>query len=838
MADNLLRNGDFQADWSEQKSHLAWSTRDKGATWTEQQVPNGFTPPEWITWFQDGDGRTQPEWRDARAKDDEDRALPGMAKGIVVFCAYRAHLGGFIQEVTLPDNVPVGTELILSVWAHAWTNHWDPQHPDWYEHSGDPNYSQGSLIHDNKIALTQAQIDAVIGQGAPGTKERVQADANEAARFRVGWGLKKDPLHWDGYGDTLYIYNGYVQEVTCKFAAPARTFYVFLRHNLKFMFQNNDAYYGGASLTVVEEIPPDPDPDPDPDECRGKARTAYDGFAVLLPQDATAEEWATAFRAYEQRKTTFTLSADDAFIYAGKASQTVAILSGDRWPDGKAGFEAFRDQFYPAAAIVWDDVTLGAIPHIPEPPAGLNAYQRAGWTLAQKLLLWHGLKLAQPNTYKEYHVTEGGEFGNNRGSYYHNGLDLRASWVSYGTEITCALAGTVITASDVGSGFGIQVRVQSVVNGQTVLMRYAHLVNPPYVKVGDVLAVGQKIGKANSGGVSTGDHQHLDVWWADASGYADPTVLLTPWNEPPAQFNPRVLTLHLQANVEASQRYVITCKPAGFKIVQNAQDLPTYAVLNPGMRCVYRSMSEHDDPVTFVNANLDTLHQVADMFATRGLPLIDGHYFWWGLWNEKWGYDRADNIVWRDREIAAIEYLTQKEPRVGAVAFEGGVGNIQVANFDLLVSLMQKVRDYNGMAGLHSYFGAIPTRCSLDHYEDEGKWLQYRFEMTDDYLVQHGIRINWFLSEGGAIYYEPPRDMPSCDPGWRYKDTLNGDWAQYLAKLEQLAQHLYGWNVAHGGRLKGYAIFTQGGGDRWKWFELGSTELDALAAMQVRLWPL
>ncbi len=759
MAEELLVNGDLQADWSEQKSHALWYTTDK-VTWQQKDVENIFDPPGWTVWAQLTDGRVQPEGRDAWAKDDPDRALPGMLKGWVLFKSWGPWLGGLMQRVELPADVPDGATLELRLWAHAWTNHTDPQHDEWYHNEGNPNYSQGSLVGFNKIALTQAQVDAVFGVGEPDTEERVQNDANAAARFRVGWGLAPDPLKWTGFGDTLYEYNGYVQEITCRFTPTTRVFYVFLRANLQYGFQNNDAYFGGVSLKVIGE----PEP-PLPDPCEGKARFPYDGYTVLLPQDATAEEWATAFRAYEQRKTTFTLSADDAFIYAGKKSQTVAVLSAARWPDGKPGFEALRDGFYPAAKIIYDDATLGALPPIPEPPAGLNAYQRAGWTLAQKLLLWHGLKLARPNTFKEYAVTDGGEFGNNRGSYYHNGLDLRASWAAYGTEITCALAGTVEVASDVGQGFGVQVRTRSVVDGQTVYVRYAHLVSPPYIKIGDVLTTGQKIGKADSGGVSTGDHQHIDVWWADAGGYADPAVLLTPWKdeepeppEPPvgdrqARFG--VVSAHVQAwdGAKLLDTYIPQIVPAVVKVFSLEDVRGVLARTNCQSRVVVRmARSAPQDPVTgpaeWIGYWGDGLRSTyAALQQEFGDALLPGSVLFEEA-NEWVGNDRAQNLIRRDWSLQYCEDLARLAPGWSPACFCTAVGNPPEEQYPDWTPVAQAVAHGLGALGYHAYWIANTD------WERDWRWLQGRWAYMD--TVFGGV-CDWYLGESGVIegYYYP-----------------------------------------------------------------------------------
>ena len=49
----LLRNGSLQADWEEEKSHVALESAD-GLVWTltSPGYGNVFNPPGWMTWFQ------------------------------------------------------------------------------------------------------------------------------------------------------------------------------------------------------------------------------------------------------------------------------------------------------------------------------------------------------------------------------------------------------------------------------------------------------------------------------------------------------------------------------------------------------------------------------------------------------------------------------------------------------------------------------------------------------------------------------------------------------------------------------------------------------------------
>jgi len=785
---NLLLNGDFTDEgWS----HDALICKP-GEDPLPAEIGNIFSPADWVTWFRHEPGVwDQPEVRDARS---EDRLYDGH-KAVLYFTFYRKHWGGLMQQVP----VEAGRRYRLAAWAHDWSNSQNGPHVD------DPKWSEGPGYGAGYLSPPLAE-GATPPAGSPGTTDDWRNFAfNVGLDPNGGVNPFNASIRW---GTGASIYNVYDQVPAVEVEATGPVMTVWLRSRTLWPFKHNDAYWGAALLEEVEEEPEPPEP-----ELRQYERTA-----VLFGPDTTKEKAHALLDEYWQQRRSFLFSADDAMAAStGVTSRTVICYDADSWTGGRDGLIAFRDTYYPGVVLEF--------PENPSEPAVSE------------------LRLAYPTTKLPPVVTS--RFGDTAGrTVAHCGLDLRSSWAVWQDRVLCALPGEVIVSGDVGGGFGVQVRTQTeLADGRIVYVRYAHLVSSKErAQVGDVLAVGDVVGYPNSGGVSTADHLHIDVAIDGLRNYVDPEPLID-WPEdeeelPAADFNPRVLTLHLQQDVEAAQRFVTTCKPAGIKRVLGAQNLPTYAVLNPGMRCVYRGMAEHEDPTTFINMHIDTLHQVADMFEARGLPLIDGHYFWFELWNEVYGFDREPNIMWRDRELAAVRYLAELEPRVGAVAFNAGVGNIHPPNFDVLVPLAQAIQDTGGMFGLHSYFGVTPTRCTMDNYQDEGRWLESRFEMTDDYLTARGIRVNWFLSEGGAIYYQPPTNMPYSSDGWRHPNCLNGNWLQYLARLEQLAQHLYQWNETHGGRCKGYSLFTSGSFNSWRYFELGSAEIDAIAVMQVRLWPL
>lgn len=92
--------------------------------------------------------------------------------------------------------------------------------------------------------------------------------------------------------------------------------------------------------------------------------------------------------------------------------------------------------------------------------------------------------------------------GNEIVSSNHGGIDIGAN---EGTVFVAAMSGTVIEASGEGS-FGNHIYIQE---GDVVTI-YAHC-KTLYVKKGDVITQGQKIGEVGSTGNATGPHLHFEI---------------------------------------------------------------------------------------------------------------------------------------------------------------------------------------------------------------------------------------------------------------------------------------------------------------------------------------
>jgi hypothetical protein len=236
MATNLLRNGGFEADWGEERSHQVLVFRQPGRAGSAEVRDNIFTPPGWTTWFRHEPGTwDQPEVRDAWISGDSSRVHSGQ-KGVLLFTFFRRHDAGFLQQV---DVVP-GSRLRLTAWAHAWSNHGDPALPGRFPHSDDPRWSEGEHVgYEHFFALE-------------GTDELDDGDRNFT--FTVGI----DPTGGiDPYADTVvwaqgaHIYNAHRPVPSVEAVAQTEKVTVLLRSRTLWTFKHNDAYWDDARLEAL-----------------------------------------------------------------------------------------------------------------------------------------------------------------------------------------------------------------------------------------------------------------------------------------------------------------------------------------------------------------------------------------------------------------------------------------------------------------------------------------------------------------------------------------------------------------------------------------------------------
>lgn len=240
MAQNLLRNGGFEADWGEESSHHV-RIFPVGAAPYETDIGNIATPPGWVVWFRHDPGTwDQPESRDAWDYVDEHRVHSGR-KGYLIFTFYRKHDAGLMQQV----HVQPGTRLRLTAWAHAWSNCQGRPNTDDPRWSEGPGHGPGFLLEGDEPPTD-----------SPGT-----ADDWRNFTFYVGI----DPTGGTNpFADTVvwgrgaHIYNEYAQVPPVEAVAQGDTVTVFLRSKTLWPFKHNDAYWDDAELVIVgAEEPPE-----------------------------------------------------------------------------------------------------------------------------------------------------------------------------------------------------------------------------------------------------------------------------------------------------------------------------------------------------------------------------------------------------------------------------------------------------------------------------------------------------------------------------------------------------------------------------------------------------
>jgi hypothetical protein len=240
MVQNLLRNGGFEADWGDERSHQCHIFPvDAGPYFAD--IGNIFVPPGWVAWFQhEGENLAQPEGGDIGKSPDPRRVRSG-DKAYKLFTFHRKHHAGLYQQV----KVTPGTRLRLTAWAHAWSNHKGEGFP----HPSDGRWSEGAG-YDERMIL---EGDVPPLNGDP------QNDALGNFTFYVGI----DPTGGDDpladtvvWGRGAYIYNGFHEVPPVEVEAQANTVTVFLRSKTLWAFKHNDAYWDDVELVVVGDVPP------------------------------------------------------------------------------------------------------------------------------------------------------------------------------------------------------------------------------------------------------------------------------------------------------------------------------------------------------------------------------------------------------------------------------------------------------------------------------------------------------------------------------------------------------------------------------------------------------
>jgi len=640
-------------------------------------------------------------------------------------------------------------------------------------------------------------------------------------------------------GQGWHIYNGYCQQLTVEATSAAETVTVFLRSKTLWPFKHNDAYWDDAVLEVVEEPP----------SGRGQPRVQYERTYVLVPGNAGRDVMAAVASAAWPRRWTIGCSADDAGI-GDLDVRRVILLDPQAW-GGIEALQAFFEEYYPGVKVVYLNTSCSEAEYQPTSP--MNWYQAVGRVLAARLLA-EGFRLRYPTTHFERPAVTS-EFGEDRDTYFHNGLDLRSSWSAYGDQVLSATSGEVVVAGwvDDEPWFGYQVRVRTTTPaGTELLVRYAHLVKGSIaVSVGDQVNVSDVLGKPDNTGSSYGDHLHIDVkvvgepYNLDCHQhpYADPWPLLVglpshvvlpepPPPEPPEPPEPPtggLVSLHIQGGAHGDLEFVRRAKPAALKYVFGIERARGAKATLPSTLVVYRHWVPNQDQYlnhpggvrrgarAYLETFLDALKANADWvdFAESLNEMV--------ATGDVAGTQRLAEFDAAFAEVLAEEVGDAVRPALLTVA----VGNPGENEVELLLPAVEAAVKYQGVLCYHAYWGVGPDGyCTMD---TDWKWYAGRaLEVWDPVFRAHGLYPRYLFTEGGAVAITGPGGAMNPGAGWRHETCLRGSWDKYLAQILEFRRRVQEWNRQHNNRCLGMTLFTVGGGAEWKWFELGD-KLGALA---------
>jgi hypothetical protein len=323
MTDNLLQDGDFEAEWSpDNGGHTCFVYDIDGGEPEIREIGNIFVPPGWKFYFFHNPGEyDQPEGRDARTAD---RVRSG-DKAWMFFTFNRRHWAGLYQQVQVEE----GQRLRFTAYAHAWSNHCGVEDGG---HPGDPAWSDGAGYE--QVAWREAL-------NLPYNTDNPQTDAKPNFSFALGidptggTNPNADSVIW---GDAYHIYNGYVKQLEVEAVANSDTVTVFIESQTLWAFKHNDAYIDDAELVVVAEVKP-----------RGEPREQYSRVYVLLPPTA-GPEWAKAVidARWKSDRWTVGASADDGGI-GDLDYRTVIAVNPQLWPGDLCAWYA---EHYPGVAYV------------------------------------------------------------------------------------------------------------------------------------------------------------------------------------------------------------------------------------------------------------------------------------------------------------------------------------------------------------------------------------------------------------------------------------------------------------------------------------------------------
>ena len=508
-----MENRHFWKRWTEEVGHDVLVFKEDNSS-EIRKIGNIFPAPDWTFWFKHIPGQfDQPEAGDAWKIPDPLRVY-SYDKSYMWFTFHRGHLCGISQLV----QAAIGAEYSFTCAAQVWSNHLIEEYEKCYE---DPRCSVGvgKEHYYNLLEDTPPLSGDPWNDGIRNIVLRVGIDPYG------GLNPFSDTVVW---GPRAVSYNAYHMLPEARAVAKSEVITVFIKSQARWAFRHNNVYVDGARLTITKQPVTDPVL-----KCDVRARVKYARTFMLPPPYATADMKARIQYRSSRRGYTVGDSADDAANGCGLEYRRVGVIDREGWPNPIHDFfeEYYWRELDEENPTILNDIAP-ALPWMPYKPASpYNIYQIEGRVLAFDLrdigvLLRYPIH--SPGERVPYITSE---FGVDRGTYMHDGVDFRGAYPGFDEEAIAAWPGEVIKAGlyDNESFFGYQVVVRGITSdGRTVEFRYAHMLGGLYVNVGQQVQTGEKLGQLDSTGNSTGHHLHFSV---KCDGFkADPAMLID-WGE-------------------------------------------------------------------------------------------------------------------------------------------------------------------------------------------------------------------------------------------------------------------------------------------------------------------
>lgn len=294
--------------------------------------------------------------------------------------------------------------------------------------------------------------------------------------------------------------------------------------------------------------------------------------------------------------------------------------------------------------------------------------------------------------------------------------------------------------------------------------------------------------------------------------------------------------LHLQQPVPGWLEAVAILPPGAQVKAVAVQWLAEAKATNPNVRTVLRYVNDGMQQVNagdtqeirenraraWFNAFLDDTFWNGSTAGVAHKDAVDGI----GWWNEYYANSQSaaeKELWWRQERTAARIFQNEIRPRFGGRDVRLTIAAAPVGN-DIPWQTAQTAVEYNCVVDYHAYdkFLAVDQRDPLSWQFHSGRWAT-----MDDQFRALGFLVDWTWGEWGL-----------------YADPIVGNMAMtssfdgFLAALRTNLMEFRATNAYQTGRAwSGPALFTTGGGDRWRQYNVDNRDhLVAIARLFQELW--